>query len=62
MSFKWTLKTSSAANLETVEGNFIWGNYVTKVFNIIIQHHLNASEYHLVNDISDVSVKKDAEH
>ena len=63
MGFIWRLATLSIADRESAEGDFTWGNYATKIFNIILQHHPNAIEYHLVNDRYDVKLSiKDAEH
>ena len=63
MGFIWRLATLSIADRESAEGDFTWGNYATKIFNIILQRHPNAIEYHLVNDRYDVELSiKDAEH
>ena len=63
MGFIWRLATPSIANRESAECDFTWGNYATKIFNIFLQHHPNAIEYHLVNDRYDVELSiKDAEH
>ena len=63
MGFIWRLATPSIANRESAERDFTWGNYATKIFNIFLQHHPNAIEYHLVNDRYDVELSiKDAEH
>ena len=63
MRFIWRLVTSSKADRETAEGDFTWGNYVTKIFSTIIQGHPNVFEYHVVNDRCDVELSiKDAQH
>ena len=63
MGFIWRLATPSIADHESADGDFTWENYATKIFNIIHQCHLNATEYHLVNDRYDVELSvKDAEN
>ena len=63
MGFIWRLATPSIVDRPNAAGGFTWGNYATKIFNIILQHHPNAIEYHLVNDRYDVELNiKDAEH
>ena len=63
MGFAWRLAAPSIADRESAEGDFTWGNYTTKIFNIILQRHPNAIEYHLVNDRYDVVLSiRDAEH
>ena len=63
MGFIRRLATPSKADRESAEGDFTWRNYATKIFNIILQRHPNAIEYHLVNDRYDVELSiKDAEH
>ena len=63
MGFIWRLATPSIADHESADGDFTWENYATKIFNIIHQCHLNAIEYHLVNDRYDVELSvKDAEN
>ena len=63
IGFIWRLATPSIADRESPEGDFTWGNYATKIFNIILQRHPNAMEYHLVNDRYDVELSiKDTEH
>ena len=59
MGFILRLATPSIADRESAKGDFTWRNYATKIFNITLQRHPNATEYHLVNDRYDV---KDAEH
>ena len=63
MGFIWRQATPSIADREIPEVDFTWGNYATKIFNIILQRHPNAIEYHLVNDRYYVELSiKDAEH
>ena len=63
MGFAWRLAAPSIADRESAEGDFTWGNYTTKIFNIIFQRHPNAIEYHLVNDRYDVELSiKNAKH
>ena len=63
MGFIWRLATPSIADREIAEDDFTWGNYATKIFNIILQRHPNAIDYHLVNDRYDVELSiKDAEY
>ena len=63
MSFIWRLAAPSIDDRESAEGDFTWRNYATKIFNIILQRHPDAVEYHLVNDRYDVELSiKDAEH
>ena len=63
MGFIWRLATPSIANREIAEVDFACEKYVTKIFNMNLQRHLNAIEYHLVNDRYDVELSiKDAEH
>ena len=63
MSFIWRLAAPSTDDRESAEGDFTWRNYATKIFNIILQRHPDAVEYHLVNDRYDVELSiKAAEH
>ena len=63
MGFAWRLAAPSIADRESAEGDFTWGNYTTNIFNIILQRHPNAIEYHLVNDRYDVELSiKNAKH
>ena len=63
MGLIWRLATPSTADRESAKGDFTWGDYATKVFNIVIQRYPNALEYHLINDRYDVELSiKDAEH
>ena len=63
IGFVWRLATPSIVDRESAEGDFAWGNYATKIFNIILQRNSNAMEYHLVNDRYDVELSiKDTEH
>ena len=57
MGFIWRLATPSIADREIAEDDFTWGNYATKIFNIILQRHPNAIEYNLVNTMLNCPLK-----
>ena len=63
MSFIGRLAAPPIDDRESAEGDFTWKNYATKIFNIFLQRHPDAVEYHLVNDRYDVELSiKHAEH
>ena len=60
--YLWRLAALTTSDREKKD-KFIWGDYAEKIFNMIVQQHTDAKEYHLINDRYDVeSSIKDAEH
>ena len=62
MGYLWRLTAPIASDREKKD-KFTLGDYAEKIFNMIVQRHPHAKEYHLINDRSYVELSnKDAEH
>eukprot|EP00112_Aurelia_sp_Birch-Aquarium-sp1_P024471 Seg7765.2 transcript_id=Seg7765.2/GoldUCD/mRNA.D3Y31 product="hypothetical protein" protein_id=Seg7765.2/GoldUCD/D3Y31 len=64
MGLLWRLAMPSKEDREKVYGSaFTWGDYASKLLDMVIQRHPHASSYHLVNDRYDIQMTiKDCEH
>ena len=62
MGYLWRIAAPTASEREN-KGKFTLGDYAEKIFNMRVQQHPHAKEYHLINDHYDVELSiKDAEH
>ena len=64
MGFIWRLSTPTSEDREKQHGeDFTWGDYVKKIFDLVLACHQKASKINFMNDPYDLDVSiKDSEH
>ena len=55
MGYLWRIAAPTASEREN-KGKFTLGDYAEKIFNMRVQRHPHAKEYHLINDHYDVEL------
>ena len=53
MGMLWRIATPTSTDYSS--GCFTWGDYASKLFQVIILGHPTAEEYHLINDRNDIT-------
>ena len=56
MRLWWIKYIPNAVDRDQVVNKFTWGYYAQNIFTAIQQFHLNANEFHVVNDRYDIDL------